>query len=117
MIEEAYCNPEIAELLKEKGMDKECFTHYIQKNNSDGTSEAVTTCTQQMAMRWLREAHNIGIFPSTYTHIVDRKTTHSYGTAIISLKTYELMIDNYLSNDNYEGAVETAIKYCLENLI
>lgn len=111
MIEEAYCNLEIAELLKEKEMDKECFTHYIQKNNSDGTSNAVTTCTQQMAMRWLREVYKIDI--SIYPY-------GNYSSDNYQFDVYEnrhLIVskdDGYMT---YEEAVEAAIKYCLENLI
>lgn len=126
-IEENYVSFETAKLLKEKGFDVPCMGRYSVRSkefhldctrlcNNGGLFEC-SAPTLQMAMKWLREVHNIGIFPSTYTHIVDRKTIHSYGTAIINLKTYELMTDNYLSNDTYEDAVETAIKYCLENLI
>lgn len=109
MIEEAYCNPEIAELLKEKGMDKECFTHYIQKNNSDGTSEAVTTCTQQMAMRWLREVFNINIE-------IRCKPEHAEAY-IMSVESLPKCLCRGISGKTYEEAAETAIKYCLENLI
>ena len=113
MIEEAYCNPEIAELLKEKGMDKGCFTHYIQKNNSDGTSEAVTTCTQQMAMRWLREVHNIHI---DICSIWD--TTHwLYQVFVITPRTARNSYADKILYTSYEQACEAAIKYCLEHLI
>lgn len=117
MITEDYVSVDVAKLLKDKGMNKKFFNYYAPQHNDDGTSSAVTVCTHQMAMKWLREVHNIGIFPSTYTHISDRKVIHSYGTAIINLKTYELMTDSYLSNDTYEDAVEAALKYSLENLI
>lgn len=124
MVEEAYCNPEIAELLREKGMDKECFTHYIQKNNSDGTSEAVTTCTQQRAMRWLREVHNIFIENcitrnqngeidnwckvNTINDLTPMSDKHPFNVFIV---------DSENSCSSFEKACETAIKYCLENLI
>ena len=117
MIEEAYCNSEIVELLKEKGMDKECFTHYIQKNNSDGTSEAVITCTQQMAMRWLREEYKIYVDVSIYiitqsyvkynVNVYYKKETNSMYSGIHLTKEHS----------NYEQAVESGVKYCLENLI
>lgn len=146
MITEDYVSFEVAKLLKEKGFPQEYdIYHSLVYNEEDyedeyevqrmmletklvkaGTLSSYPIgvpepkcycCTLQMAMKWLREIHNIGIFSFTYTHIEDRKTIHSYGTAIINLKTYELMTDSYLSNDTYENAVETAIKYCLENLI
>jgi len=130
-ITEDYVSFKIAELLKEKGFEEECVYFYdwdeedeiyrICSNGGSCNSKEYPTYysmpTLQMAMKWLREVHNIGIFPSTYTHIADRKTIHSYGTAIINLKTYKLMTDSYLSNDTYEQACEAAIKYCLENLI
>ena len=126
MITEDYCSYEVAKLLKEKGFDEPTWTRYEDNdevifgdkyNWNNSPMGQISAPTHQMAMKWLREVHNIGIFPSTYTHISDRKVIHSYGTAIINLKTYELMTDSYLSNDTYEEAVETALKYCLENLI
>lgn len=122
MIKEDYVSFEVAKLLKEKGFDEPCVYVYRHDRSEDiwDADKEDIACqkpTLQMAMKWLREVHNIGIFPSTYTHIADRKTIHSYGTAIINLKTYKLMTDSYLSNDTYEGACEAAIKYCLENLI
>ena len=125
MIEEAYCSFEVARLLEEKGFNEVVHAYHniydkvnLDFNVSVDAPHLQIPCpTHQMAMRWLREVHNIGIFPSTYTHISDRKTIHSYGTAIINLKTYELMTDSYLANDTYEEAVEAALRYCLENLI
>ena len=130
MITEDYCSFEVAKLLKEKGFDELCIFKYNSEGvrmkagvaidewqNSELDDNECSCVSHQMAMKWLREVHNIGIFPSTYTHISDRKAIHSYGTAIINLKTYELMTDSYLSNDTYEEAVETALKYALENLL
>lgn len=113
MIKEAYCNPEIAELLKEKGMDKECFTHYIQKNNGDGTSEAVTTCTQQMAMRWLREAHNIHIDICSIWDILH----WLYQVFVITPRTARNPYEDIILYTSYEQAVEAGILHALKNLI
>ena len=114
-ITEAYVSFETVKLLKKKGMDKECFTHYIQKNNSDGTSEAVTTCTQQMAMAWLREEK--GLFVEiccddlNYNwQILD--VWHIDGNEDPLIKSA-----SYGGYNEYERAVENAIKYVLENLI
>lgn len=110
MVEEAYCNPEIAELLKEKGMDKKCFTHYIQKNNSDGTSEAVTTCTHQRAMRWLRETYDI--------YIVFFHTNRSgWWYNITDMETSDVYYTSTTNKCSYEETVEAAIQYSLEKLI
>jgi len=113
MIEESYCSPEIAELLKEKGMPKECFTHYIQKNNSDGTSEAVTTCTQQMAMRWLREMHNIHI---DICSIYDT-TRWLYQVFVITPRTAHNSYVDKILYASYEQAIEASLEYSLKNLI
>lgn len=130
MITEDFCSFEVAKLLKEKGFDELCIFKYNSEGvrmkagvaidewqNSELDDDECSCVSHQMAMKWLREVHNIGIFPSTYTHISDRKVIHSYGTAIINLKTYELMTDSYLSNDTYEEAVEAALEYLLKNLI
>lgn len=106
MITEDYVNLETTKLLKKKGFDKSCLFE------SD-------IPTLQMAMKWLRNVHKIGVFPSTYTFIVGENGSakHVYGTAIINLETYELMTSDMMPMPTYEQAAETAIKYCLENLI
>ena len=113
MLTEQYCSYEVSKLLKENGMDKEYFTHYIQKNNTDGTSEAVTTCTHQMAMRWLREVHHIetcveySIPDDAYNYTIIVKDVTNGFTIIHSEGTYEV----------YEKATDELLKYCLKNLI
>ena len=71
MIKEAFVSCDIAKRLKEKGFNEECFGYY----NSDGQIDTslgkwrnddfimshVAAPTQQMAMRWLREAKGIFI--------------------------------------------------------
>jgi len=111
---EDYVSVQTAELLKEKGMDKSCFKHYVQKNNNDGTSEAVTVCTLQMAMKWLREVHNIFIDISP-THDMKEKTIHFIWQIFDS--NYDVVGDCEIFYDKYEIACEATIKYCLENLI
>lgn len=118
MIQERYVSFEIAKLLKEKGMDKNCFTHYMQQNNNDGTSEAVTTCTHQMAMEWLREKHKllISIFPMETIVGIE---TLCYGIWRIAEDLYQPLYCGKVDNlvDSYEAAVEAAILYSLKNLI
>ena len=73
-----------------------------------------------VTMKWLREAHKIGIFPSIYSIYYGEKDgimEHHFGTAIINLNNYELMTDDMMPMPTYEEACEVAIKYCLENLI
>ena len=70
--------------------------------------------TLQMAMKWLREAHGLDIDISIeYTP----KKTYYYS---VLKKTVIRDIDCLHSETNfksYEEACESAIKYCLENLI
>ena len=129
MITEDYVSFETAKLLKEKGFDIPCMGRYSVRSkefhldctkrcNNGGLFECAAP-TLQMAMKWLREVHKIGIFPSTYTFTIGYSTEerHPYGTAIINLVTYELITNDIMPRNSYEQAAEAAIKYCLENLI
>lgn len=64
--------------------------------------------TLQMAMKWLREVHNIDISVTP-----DRKA----GYSVLMFKDKRLPFDTLDSYSTYEQACEAAIKYCLENLI
>lgn len=124
MIQEQYVTFEVAKLLKEKDFNEEVRTYYdefgkehdlsddfsdIKNTDIDAYPEFAdsldfhcTRPTQQMAMRWLREVHDIKIMIRPY---VDG--------------TYSYEILNgfwYVNFDSYEDAAEAAIKYCL-NLI
>lgn len=113
MIQERYVSFEIAKLLKEKGMDKNCFTHYIQQNNEDGTSEAVATCTLYMAMEWLREK-NIYIYIQPTKYVGGAL----YGfQAVVEDGRNSVWKKSIHHAEGHEEAVEAAIEYCLENLI
>lgn len=106
MITEDYCSFEVAKLLKEKG-----FNNDYPKG--DCTQYA---CTLQMAMKWLREVHNIFIViePHMYDYINEKNS--SYVTSL-------WQGDNYYENitlkdySTYEEAVDVTIKYALKNLI
>ena len=135
MTQEDYVSFETAKLLKEKGFDVfgdgsydsgiEIYKEYSPSGllNSCATSKphpkGYPAPTLQMAMKWLREVHKIGVFPSTYAFMVGKNGSekHVYGTAIINLETYELMTIDMMPMPTYEQACEVAIKYCLENLI
>ena len=118
-ISEDYVSFETAKLLKEKGMDKSCFKHYVQKNNNDGTSEIVTVCTLQMAMKWLREVHHIHI--ESLCPVVDTTDEPmTYNVVISDLRNHCLAFDTPLNDkeyDTYEQACEAACIYALKNLI
>lgn len=125
MIEEDYVSFETAKLLKEKGFDEPCFALYnpegelilcgIRLSNTqvERVPGSYSAPTHQMAMKLLREVHNIhikinldsfdGINP-IYEALYDDVTN--------------IRIDNFIDyGDTYEEACETAIKFCLEHLI
>ena len=96
-IGEDYVSFETAKLLKEKGFDQSCATYYLKDK------QVYAAPTQAMAMKWLREVHDIKIMicpcaDGTYGY----KTLNGFW---------------HVNFDSYEDAVEAAIKYCLENLI
>ena len=118
MITEDYVSFETAKLLKEKGFDEFTISYYY-KNGSMGFSEVDTRVsdgyqrpTLQMAMKWLRETHNLGVF-LTWTQVFG-----CYRWRVYYLKKGSQELYSVGANYNtYEEACEAAIKYCLENLI
>lgn len=128
IIKEDYVSFETAKLLKEKGFNEECFALYnpdgvliqsgIRLNNIQvgRVKGSYSAPTQQMAMRWLREVHNIFIIIEPYFYDYVNEKTSSY---IPSLWQGDNYYENITSKDypSYEEAVETTIKYCLEKLI
>ena len=137
MITEDYVSFEIAKLLKEKGFDAECHSHYYPCHYPDGSiqyhkyektestknkswydiyslknlpKDHYLAPTLQMAMKWMREVHNIQIVVSPY-NTLDK--TWSYHT----FRNFEALTQHFYAFETYEEAAEAAIKYCLENLI
>jgi len=123
IITEDYCSFEVARLLKEKGFDEECIGAYTETNhsitifnskikNSEYGIALYTAPTLQMAMKWLREVHNIFIEISVDEMLKDE----GYQWALYNNDTKE--IKPYSGwGDSYEEACEAALNYCLENLI
>ena len=125
MITEDYCSFELSKFLKEKGFDGECIgcywdskktfdVNYEPLSYSDGDlrDEVILAPTHQMAMKWLREVHNLCIAPYAaayrYDFTIDKCGT---GSNICNDD-----VINEVSN-TYEEAVESALKYCLTELI
>ena len=128
MITEDYCSFELSKLLEEKGFDGECVgcywdskktfdVNYEPLSYSDGDlrDEVILAPTHQMAMKWLREVHNIIIViePHSYNYIEEK--TSSYDFSIWYGDNYEHPLTTNYST--YEEAVEAALKYCLTELI
>lgn len=150
MIQEAYVSFETAKLLKEKGFDGECMSMYVtpkphagmgnpneakiaphgrDSHYYDGYLYQCEAPTLQMAMRWLREVHNIFLF--VYPHfkgnveIEPDKTSYwefngwSGKPMILKEKMFNIIGLDEVSGvfGSYEEVCEAGIKYCLENLI
>jgi hypothetical protein len=129
IITEDYVSFEVAKLLKEKGFDynaeyKSYYTLggkivYFEDNPQD--INIAPRVTLQMAMKWLREVHklHIDILPNPI-EFKDKVIQDGWGCEVTHLSnlTYEC---NYRFSQKkyktYEEASESAIKYCLENLI
>lgn len=127
-MKEAYCSYEISKLLKKKGFNEKTLYHYtncdvLQHNivyNQYKNSEMLNACsapTHQMAMAWLREKHNICII-----QYPDKE--NGYEAVLYDIKNnVEIVLQSFgvygihIYKKIYEDAVESAIKYCLENLI
>lgn len=139
MITEDYVSFETAKLLKEKGFDVYTYTYYEDEDNPNislygskainwNKTEFISKPTLQMAMKWLRKEHQIGIFPRQYHIYKDNAVSDEfgYGVEIIKLGT-DIPLnpngekisdkDRYFISTSYEQTCETAIKYCLTNLI
>lgn len=119
MITEDYVSFEVAKLLKEKGFDEFTFSDY-NENGIAQFNEVETRVakgyqrpTLQMAMKWLREVHNINI---DIVPIWNQKRFEYQVFVVTPENAKHCYIDDKLYL-GYEQACEAAIKYCLENLI
>lgn len=109
-ISEDYVSDETFKLLKEKGFDDSCCRFVVE---SDETYHRGAP-TLQMAMKWLREKHNLFI---QITVDFSDGAYPMYDICVVNLATCISFIVNGYNRYSYKEAVETAIKYCLENLI
>ena len=127
-ITEDYVSFEVAKLLKEKGFDWEVHRSYLMNDTvfipgdiSDVPlrKDAIRIPTLQMAMKWLRN--------EKYYYIqvmLDGWACGGHsGYYVVIQKTdsnFEMMLQDAVDDvfyQTYEEAAESAIKYCLENLI
>lgn len=128
MITEDYVGFKTAKLLKEKGFNECCrafrspsrklfYSSHDIKNFEDGKTigSAIAAPTLQMAMKWLREEHDIIIViePHSYNHMEEK--TSSYDFSIWYRDNYEHPLTTNYST--YEEAVEAAILYVLSEVL
>ena len=147
---EDYVSFETAKLLKEKRFNEECRDAYHPTDvpmtviryhrspckNNDLENEDCSSPTLQMAMKWLREVHNIllvvdYIYECTNTFYVykiyrlgengkpEREAIMGVSSKdnkehVVGYRDYKLSYKDYAT---YKEATEDGIKYCLENLI
>ena len=139
MITEDYVSFETAKLLKEKGFDEKCRTFWkkwdgeimlcpccsghvfefccnsMLEEYNDDSELNVAAPTLQMAMKWLREVHNIFI---AINMIPDTIQKPYFFKPYVDKKIYNFPLDYSVEfYTTYEEACEAAIKYCIENLI
>ena len=127
MITEDYCSFEIAKLLKEKGFDWR--TQYVYTLDGTGSTphkignwrakSNIQKPTHQMTMKWLREEHKVFIYVEPFITTSGLQGYKPYCTKIGGEFMWINPLRKYsnTSSDTYEGAVEAALKYSLENLI
>lgn len=123
MITEDYVSFETAKLLKEKGFDADIDLWY----NSDGEifhlshpdyNFAFVQCpTIQMAMKWLREVHNIAVSVYVFNRDLPIKENEIRYTCDIATTNISSKEGHLRLTGTYEEACEAAIEYCLVNLI
>jgi hypothetical protein len=125
MILEDFVSFEIAKLLKEKEFNEICSQYYSSDgrfnmgvySNYNIDDDRFSAPTIQMAMKWLRDAHNLFIFP------FPQMNTNKFWSEIYQLSDNQEWVNLYcesidlLDYSSHEEACEAAIKYCLENLI
>ena len=125
-MKEAYVSFETAKLLKEKGFDV-CTKSFYKKidqllhHNTCalaywGNSTTLPAPTQQMAMKWLREVHNIDVCVCRELD-EHNECFDGYIAVVYDNKVYKVTIRDAEKDLLYEEACESAIKYCLTNLI
>lgn len=129
-ISEDYVSFEIAKLLKEKEFNERLLTFYItdeakkegyfqlmaftdDKIDNNHSDHCYLAPTLQMAMKWIREVHNINI---DIVSVWNQKQFEYQVFVVTPENAKSCYVDNklYLS---YEEAVESAIKHCLKYLI
>ena len=136
MIKEAYVSFETAKLLKDKGFPQDpCICNTIYKPKGEFSINAKSfwnpfaasllgreyfmAPTQQMAMQWLREVHDIHfditpqswVYPETIEHLT------GWAWSIFKGRPFDCLYAHMYREETYERAVESALNYALNNLV
>ena len=127
MIHEELVTYEVAKLAKEKWFREKCIAHYFDDTKDlyrssnpqcyNWGGNASDAPTQSLLQRWLREEKNIHIeiiaTASGYYWCVNKTN----GTSITDSDVLDRGTNEGGCYDEYEQALEDALKYALENLI
>lgn len=123
MDNEDYVSFETATLLKEKGFnwntDKQfnldkIVSEYNITDRSRYPERYLDAPTIQMVVKWLREKKGIAIIPVLNSILDNEKFL--WDIKIVVAKTGERYSQGW-TYEKQEDAFDTAIKYCLENLV
>lgn len=137
MVKEEYVTFETAKLLKEKGFSEKCTACYHEEITPrfELISGRVNYCnprfqkfkmkppvnapTQQAAMRWLREMHNIIPLVLTGGYSYEPKLYYWFRIDTFKNEKWEDAVyrEDDIDYSTYEEACEAAILYCLKNLL
>lgn len=120
MIEESYVSFETARLLKEAGFDAPCYVQYSERGvqweasypeNFNADDWGYSCPTQALAARWLRETHNIHVFP--FFEYAKKKWCYGVSdtTAFCAEEGMDMPDECFLS---CEGAFEAGLQYGLK---
>jgi len=123
MIKEDYISFETAKLLKEKGFNESVNRFYeistgkplLVRSEYCRNSFTIDYAapTHQMALKWLREVHNIDIIaPPQFDNV---EWTYSPIIFKLSIPCTEIRLND--NKQKKELAIEVALKFTLENLI
>ena len=130
MITEDHVSFEVAKLLKEKGFDEATNRYYNAQHDQIRTVSdtfmwhwnneefmksvlmdgAIAIPTLQMAMKWLREVHNIFIQVELYS----KRNDYCFE---IFKNTHNLIVEKREVYNSFESACENAIGYVLNNIL
>jgi hypothetical protein len=127
-ITEDYVSFETAKLLKEKGFNEGCRSHYgtagsfsYEKYEVESSEcemhNAILAPTLQMAMKWLREVHKLYVDVYIVKNYDNKTIEYCITIEDLNFPGSDDGIDCCNKYKTYEQACEEAIKYCLENLI
>lgn len=139
MTQEEYVTYDTAKLLHEKGFKIDTEKDYW-KIGPDGVKYFMSSIgaytsdindksyrpadsypcpTQQMAMRYLREEHDlhISLHPESWVYPEEEAYLNGWGWSIFKGRPFDALYGHICWEKSYEEVAEEAIQYCLNNLI